>query len=649
MPIHRLPVHLVNKIAAGEVIERPASVVKELVENAVDAGATRIDVDVEEGGRKLIRVTDNGKGMDRGDAELAFAPHATSKLAGEDDLFNIATMGFRGEALASIASIAHARIRTRPANADSGWEIVAEGETINDPVPAASPPGTTVEIRDLFFNTPARRKFMRTTNTEFGHVTEQIARLALPHPDVAFTLRHNERETLNLPATDATRDRIADLFTPDLAEALLPLAQRTGPIGIAGYIGKPNAARSSTKWQYVFLNGRYIRDRLLAHALREAYRGLLAPGKSAPVFIFIEIDPGDVDVNVHPTKIEVRFRDSNRVYGELMAALKETLNHSNLNPTVDAGQARQLPDDTAGRDRAASLKQAMADFFKKAPPSQPSLSFPEGTRPQHDNRPSAPRPPAGPLSAPTSGNRVPGRPAPPSIGAADADVLPRDAATQDQDAPPPQTPQTDASATLSAATPRPLMQIASTYIVAETDDGLMIVDQHALHERILYNSFKRRLAGGGLSTQRMLIPESFNVTASEAALLEDNTELLGGLGIVVEPFGKSSFAVQQYPTILAERGVQMGAFLRELLDQLAEDQADGATSPESTGERMLEAVLAMMACKAAIKAGDPLDPAEMAELLDAAAGIDKASACPHGRPTTLRMSVRDLEKQFHRT
>ncbi len=635
MPIQRLPVHLVNKIAAGEVIERPASVVKELVENAIDAGATRIEIDIEDGGKKLIQVADNGRGMDREDAELAFAPHATSKLAGEDDLFNIATMGFRGEALASIASIAHARIRTRRPDNDEGWEIAASGEAVEPPMPTATAPGTTVTIRDLFFNTPARRKFLRTTNTEFGHVTEQLARLALPHPDIAFILRHNGRENLNLPPAEATLDRIADLFTPDLAESLLKLSPRTGPVGVAGYIGKPEAARSSTKWQYVFLNGRYIRDRLLGHALREAYRGLLAPGKSAPVFIFIEVPPADVDVNVHPTKIEVRFRDSNRVYGELMAALKETLNRTDLRPTADAGRPDDLP---AGDKRQAGLKQALADFFKKTPPPQPALSFPEGPRPQQRDREPLPPQPRGPLVSPShhsTDERTPASPSPP--------LGPPETHEQPGDHEPAQ------SASLSPATPRPLLQVASSYIVTETDDGLMIVDQHALHERILYNTFKHRLADGTLSSQHMLIPETFSVTPAEAALLETHADLLERLGIEVEPFGKSTWAVQRYPSILAERGVQMGPFLRELLDQLADDAADGAEASEAIGERMLEAVLAMMACKAAIKAGDPLSPAEMADLLDRAAGIEKATACPHGRPTTLRMSLRDLEKQFHRT
>ncbi len=378
MSITKLPIYMVNKIAAGEVIERPASVLKELVENALDSGAQRIDVTIEDGGKRLIQVADTGCGMDRADAELAFFPHATSKISGEDDLFNIQTMGFRGEALASIASISHAAIRTRRADDDAGWEISAEGETVNPPAPCPAAVGTTVAIRDLFFNTPARRKFLKTTNTEFGHITEQLVRLALPQPRVAFSLRHGNREVLNLPATDSTLRRIGNLFTADLADCLLPINERNGEIGIAGYLAPPSAARSSAKWQYIFINGRYIRDRLISHALREAFRGLLAPAKYPVVFLFVEIDPAEVDVNVHPTKIEVRFRNTNQVYGQVLAALRETLNSSDLRGQATAGldEAVQTGEkETKRAQQHDSLRQAMSDFFKNAPAPQPRLDF----------------------------------------------------------------------------------------------------------------------------------------------------------------------------------------------------------------------------------------------------------------------------------
>ena len=623
MAIQKLPIHLVNKIAAGEVIERPASVLKELLENALDAGATRIDVVVEDGGKKLIQVTDDGGGMTRDDLALAFAPHATSKITTEDDLFRIQTLGFRGEALASVGSISHAHIRTRQSSDEGGWEISADADHPGAPSPCPAPPGTTVTVRDLFYNTPARRKFLRTTNTEFGHITEQLTRVALPHPQVAFTLRHNGRETLNLQAIDSTVSRVAELFTPDLADCLLPIAARSRTIGVNGFLAPPGAARGSTRWQYFFLNGRYIRDRLLGHALREAFRGLLGSGRYPVAMLFIEVDPTDVDINVHPTKVEVRFRESNTVYGEVLAALRETLNKSDLSPaavgmdlqstpTVFSDSAKsgsagvQAPAGESGSGREASLREALADFFKSAPPPQPRLSFPEG----RSHTPSAP-----PSAPPADVHHR---------GAEDNPPAPC------QLLPPP------------SGRALPLMQVHNTYIVAQVEDGLIIVDQHALHERVLYNDFKRRLLDGPLTGQKMLIPQTIEVTVGEAALLEGASDLLGRLGIELTPFGPNSFAIQQYPTVLADRSVAMDAFLRELLDRLAEGE-------RTDEEQMIEEMLSMMSCKAAVKAGNPLSDPEMQDLLNAADHAEKRASCPHGRPTTLRMTLKDLEKQFHRS
>ncbi len=620
MAIRILSTHLVNKIAAGEVVERPASVVKELIENALDAGATRIDVMIEDGGRKLISVADNGGGMSAEDLALAFAPHATSKLAYEEDLFAISTLGFRGEALASIASISHAHIRTRQRANDGGFEAKASGETAEDVRPCPASPGTTVTVRDLFFNTPARRKFMRTVNTEMGHITEQLTRLSLPHPNVAFTLTNNGRQTQNLPSAETTAQRVRDLFSVDLAEALLPLSPRGHDVRVAGLIGTPSAARGSGKWQYVFLNGRYVRDRLLSHALREAYRGLLEPRQFPVAFVFLEIDPGEVDVNVHPTKIEVRFRNGQLVHGELLAAMKETLNKADLSPRVSFAESNDMGE-PAGDDeqRRQSLREAMADFFKKAPPTQPRFSFPEGQSPApHSANASAPafagqytpQPQPQLASAPAMGRTV--TPAPP---------LPRPAPAQSPAA----------------------IQIHNAYLIAAAEDGLVIIDQHALHERILYNEFRARLAGdaGRLTAQRMLIPETVDVTPAEMATLDNHSHLLERLGVEVAPFGPNSMAVQQFPSLLAERGVEAGPFLREMLDKLAEDET---TDPE----RLMEDLLEMMACKAAVKAGDPLTQAEIDSLLRQSESVDKASSCPHGRPTTLKLTLKDLAKQFKR-
>jgi len=620
MPICVLSVHLVNKIAAGEVIERPASIVKELIENSLDAGATRIEVTIEDGGKKLISVSDNGCGMDSDDLSKAFVPHATSKLTGEEDLFHISTMGFRGEALASVGSISHAHIRTRRAEAPdgSGFEVTASGQSIEPVRPCASAPGTTVTVRDLFFNTPARRKFLRTANTESAHITEQISRLSLPHPHVAFLYTHNGRKVHDLPACETTRQRIGDLFGAELADSLLTVPLRGEETSLAALIGPPAAARGSGKWQYFFLNGRYIRDRVLSHALREAYRGLLDPRRFPVAFVFIEVPPEDVDVNVHPSKIEVRFHNSQQIHDLLLAALRETLNKSNLTPAASFGPgvAGTPEGDASETERQNSLRQAMADFFKSAPAPQPRLSFPEARAPRGGSAP-----PPGFETYPLPPDRAP-------AGGATAEY--------NESARTPALPKTTPPGGETA------FQVHDSYIVAQCPDGLIIVDQHAMHERVIYNELKARLACGPLTAQRMLIPQTLTVTPRETDLLGTHKKLLARLGIEVAPFGPETIAIQQFPTLLAERGAQGPEFLREVLDKLTEDSSTGP-------EQLIENVLQVMACKAAIKAGQPLSRDEMESLLAQAADVEKSSSCPHGRPTTLKLTIQDLEKQFKRT
>jgi len=622
MPIQVLPTHLVNKIAAGEVIERPASLVKELVENALDAEATRIDVAIEDGGRKLVAVTDNGCGMGPADLALAFAPHATSKIATEEDLYDIGTMGFRGEALASVASVSHAHIRSTLRGPDGsaateGHEIEAAGETLGPVRPCPAAAGTTVTVRDLFFNTPARRKFLRTANTELGHVGEQLARLALPHPQVAFVLSHNGRTVTDLPATDSTLQRARDLFGDELADGLLPIAARSGPVKIAGLIATPVAVRSSSRWQYFFLNGRYIRDRLLAHALREAYRGLADPSRWPAALIFITLDPHEVDVNVHPTKIEVRFRDGQLVYGELLAALRETLNRSDLTPAAALPPTAPPQEQQDVEQRRESIRSALADFFRSAAPPQPRLDFPPSSyRPEQRQ--------------------------PQETFAADSAMAARPVQAEPAIAEAPATAMTKQSLVVTAALPEGAIQVHDTYIVAACADGLLIVDQHALHERLIYNDLRRRVVEGSLASQRMLIPPVLKVTAAEADVLGRSGELLGRVGIEAAPFGPDAWAVQRFPSLLAGRGVNAAAFLRELLDKLTDDEA-------TSSERLLEEVLEMLACKAAVKAGQPLTAAEMQALLARREESEQTSSCPHGRPTTIKLSIRELEKQFKRT
>jgi len=660
MPIKVLPVHLVNKIAAGEVIERPASVVKELVENSIDAGAGRIDIVIEDGGRRLIQVTDNGCGMSPEDLALTFRPHATSKLTSEEDLFAIATLGFRGEALASVASISHARIQTRRADDAGGCEIEASGEAIGQVRPCPAAPGTTITVRDLFFNTPARRKFMRTATTEIGHIVEQLTRLALPHPRVAFTLKHNGREMKNLPAALNTSQRAADLFGQELGGGLLPIIRRGGGrISVAGLVAPPAGARATSKWQYFFLNGRYIRDRLLSHGLREAFRGRIDPARWPVAMMFIQVPPAEVDVNVHPTKIEVRFQDSQAVHGELLAALKETLARAELNPGAKVAAVAPMPSVAGGpgqagngidnepgyegpeqvaEQRRASLREALADFFKSTQQPQPGLDFPDQTprswppARQAGQYPAPTAPPQRPeVTAPWEydarhENREQPQAAPDGPGAAMAEAPPA----------------VESPADIARSASPAIMQVHNSYLVIQTPDGIEIVDQHALHERILYNELRARLADGKLAGQRMLIPATLPVSAAEAARLEQHADLLARLGIEVSQFGPNTMAVQQFPSLLAARGVNPAEFLREMLDRLAEDETIDS-------ERLIEDALAMMSCKAAVKAGDPLTAQEIDSLLERARTAEKASACPLGRPTTLRLTLKDLEKQFHRT
>ncbi len=621
--IRKLPPELVNQIAAGEVIARPASVVKELVENALDAGAGRVDVVIEDGGAKLISVTDDGAGMAADDLSLAFTPHATSKITTTDDLFNIDTLGFRGEALASIGSISHAHIRTRKPDETGGYEITSSGDTTEQPRPCAAAGGTTVTIRDLFFNTPARRKFMRKANTEFGHISEQVTRLALPQSQVAFSLSHNGRTKFDLPAVNSTAVRVKDLFGSSMAETLLPISSRPGPVQVNGLIGQPSAGRGSGKWQYFFLNGRFIRDRILTHALREAYRGLIDSNRWPVAFVFIELDPAEVDVNVHPTKVEVRFRDSQAVHGQLLAALRETLNKSALTPAAQIESPSQFApasEDHGQTQRRESLTEALADFFKSAAPAQSKLHFP---------------PPSIPAAAPAAaGEKIYAGEPVETIAAAPASY-------SSQAVAPAQQAQTAVEPAPQIPTGRSAVQMHNSYIVSAEDEGIMIVDQHALHERIIYNQLAQRLTAGGLASQRLLIPETVTVSEIESDTIAENEAFFTRMGIEVAPFGPQTVAIQRFPSLLTNRGVSAGEFLREMLDELSQ----GPISPEI----MLEKTLSVMACKAAVKAGEKLTQAEIDNLLAQRDQVEKGSACPHGRPTTLMLTLKDLEKQFKRT
>jgi DNA mismatch repair protein MutL len=610
--IQQLPPSLVNRIAAGEVIERPAAVVKELVENSIDAGATEITIEVEDGGRALVRVIDNGGGIPPEDLPLAFASHATSKLSDDEDLFRITTMGFRGEALASIGSVSHARILSRIAGQEAAGEIFNRGGAITSVQAAAGNVGTTIEVRNLFFNTPARRKFIKGTSTEFGHISEMVMRLGLPHPSISFKLLHNGRVALDLPAT-SEEERLLAAWPEEFREQRLPVNAHDAELRLRGIIGLPELARPTARYQYLYLNGRAIRDRFIQHALREAYRGLTEPGRHPAAILLLQVPPGDVDVNVHPTKTEVRFRDSGRIHGLVQSAVREVLLGNDLTPAAIpmSSDADPVP--------RQDLREKLAEFFKQ---------IPSGMNPT----------PAPGMAPAPSGMLNLGRPAPQSLSAQSVPTPSAACGFANEEPSLAQDRQADGA---SFAKSQSAIQLHNSYLVAQSDDGLVIIDQHALHERIMYEELLARLQHGPLESQRLLIPIPVNVSEAQSALLDQVQPLLKRLGIEVTPFGPGSIAVHSFPSFLEK--LDPAAFVCELLERGEQELLD------LHEEEVLHEVLDMMACKAAVKAGDPLTGPEIEALLARRELVERSSNCPHGRPTTLRLTLRDLEKQFKRT
>ncbi len=625
--IQVLPDILVKKIAAGEVIERPASVVKELMENAVDAGATRINVAIEDGGRSLIKVTDDGCGMTPDELPLAVTPHATSKISAEPDLYHIASLGFRGEALASIGAVSRLRIVSRTHESDEGGEVIVEGQQLRTSRAAGCPPGCQIEVRDLFFNVPARRKFLRQPATELGHITTQFSRLAMAHPKIAFELTNRNRTTHQLAAGSSRRERIAQLYGRELGDSLIEFHRDEAPVAIEGYAARPADSRSNTNWQFVFVNGRFIRDRYLHHAIREAYRGLIEPNRAAVVFLFLSIDPTEVDVNVHPTKIEVRWQDSNVVHSQVLSALREALRSADLTPALDTSRGwRGQPATPPDPQEQERLRREFAEEMRRtAPPSAPAAGSPiTGDRPYR-------------------GGETQPRSATPSQGLEVWRAMfeqPQSGQHESFAAPPPDA-QEPTPTDIPAGPIRSAIQLHNTYLVCETDDGLVIIDQHALHERVLYNQLKDRITRGKLQSQRLLLPETLHVTPEQLALIDSHAELLDQLGLEFTPFSKDSVAIQSFPDLLKDTDVV--GFVRDLLDKIAQNE------DHANAEGLIHEALDMMACKAAVKAGDPLTREEIDALISRRDLIEKSSNCPHGRPTALRLTVRDLERQFKRT
>ena len=658
--IRQLPIGLVNKIAAGEVIERPASVVKEMLENSIDAGATHVELVVEGGGIELIRISDNGCGIPSDQLELAVAPHATSKLQSSDDLFDVKTLGFRGEALASIAEISHLTLRSRTADSDSGFELCVKGGEKEPIRPCSASKGTTIEIRHLFFNTPVRRKFMKTSQTEMGHVTEAFTRIALAYPQVHMVLSNNDRVLHDLLPTERWSERIRAFFGDEVADSLISIDQRDERVGIHGYVTDPSVSRSNNRMQYLFLNGRYIRDRSLQHALGEAYRGLLMVGRMPVCFLHVQVDPKTVDVNVHPTKVEVRFEDSGAIYTRLLHSLRHKFLNSDLvakvrTPTAAPNSLNALADDTmpvttahhVSNDGSDSnlLNWAKSNAAVSIPEFRPFSGFGSSgvataSRPVMRTDDPFYSPDASHLDLPAlaplqhSGY--------PSLNTKDNDELPWSMGHHaSESASSTAMHRVDSGQAIDGSHKQLGFQIHNRYLVTQDEAGMVLIDQHALHERILYEQVKTKVMSKSLESQRLLVPESVTLSANEAAAAIENRDTLAEIGIEVEPFGGDTVLVTSYPAMLAR--MQPAEMLRQVLEPLMA----GGKKPDARD--LLDELMNMIACKAAVKAGDRLSPDEITALLEQRHCYQDTHHCPHGRPTALFFSREQLDKMFKRT
>ncbi|MCC4115317.1 DNA mismatch repair endonuclease MutL [Aromatoleum toluclasticum] len=624
--IHLLSDLLINQIAAGEVVERPASVLKEVLENAVDAGSRAIDVQLEQGGVRRIRVADDGCGIAKDELALALERHATSKIANLDDLERVGTMGFRGEALAAIAAVARTTLTSRAEGSAHAWRIDGAERSV---APAALGAGTVVDVADLYYNTPARRKFLKSEGTEYAHCDEMFRRVALARPDIGLQLAHNGRVVHRLPAADHAR-RVAALMGDDFLAQARALDADAGPLRLSGFASLPAYSRASRDAQYFFVNGRFVRDKLLTHAVRQAYTDILHGNRHPAYVLFLELDPAGVDVNVHPAKIEVRFRESRAIHQFVFHALSRTLAESGAGLAMrDAPIAASTTYSAASPaaaepdDRAAAARAQPFGAYRDAPPVQGRLAMESASRSYFDfvgtARESAPPPSAQPSA--TEGFRPTAFPAPAGRSAAPtAPHLPQHA---------------DDSAPLGYA----LAQLHGIYILAQNAKGLVLIDMHAAHERILYEKLKTVLDGRP-SVQRLLIPAVFSVSAKDMAAAEECAEVLTGMGFDVAPAGPQELAVRSVPALLASAPV--AELMRKLLEELREFPA----SEVVTARR--NELLATMACHGAVRAHRSLTLPEMNALLRDMEATERADQCNHGRPTWTQLTMSELDRFFMR-
>jgi len=596
LPIQLLSDSLINQIAAGEVIERPASVVKELVENALDAGARRIEVELERGGCGLIRVSDDGAGIDASDLGVALARHATSKIASQKDLENVATLGFRGEALPSIASVSRLSLASRTAQAAHAWVVDVRDGAVSAPAPAAHGAGTRVEVRDLFFNVPARRKFLRAENTEYQHIVRMLERMALSRFDVAFALIHNGRNVLSLGSAQSSAqrlERVARICGEEFAAHVIELRHETESLRLEGWLALPTFSRSQADLQFAYVNGRFVRDKLIVGAARLAYRDVLFHGRFCAYVLYLSLDPSQVDVNAHPQKLEVRFRDSRRVHDFVFRTLEKVL--ADTRPSADS----------AGSAPADWLTGASS--FAAAAPRQAHFALPEAAH-----------------RASADAYRS-------YMSAASAQV---------RDEAPAQGPLNGAAPhATSAPLGYAIAQLHGVYILAQSADGMVLVDMHAAHERIMYEGMKKLLAGH-TSQQQLLMPEVLNVTPAQADMAEEHQQEFSALGFGVTRLGPDQLALRAVPTLLAGR--DPAGIVRDVLSDLLE------SGHSRRVEESINHLLATMACHAAVRAQRSLSVPEMNALLREMEGTERADQCNHGRPTWVRLSMGELDRLFLR-
>lgn len=608
--IQELPERVWNQIAAGEVVERPSSVVKELVENALDAGATEIRVDLEEGGVRLVRVTDDGCGMNAADLALCFRSHATSKLRDASDLEHIASLGFRGEALPSIGSVSRASIVSRPREAELGASVENTGGVIGPVVEAGSEVGTIVEIRDLFYNTPARRRFLKRPSTELARALDIVQRLALAHVGTGFVLTHDGSRVYDIERSMDLRARIRRTFGAEIEEALEPVEAEDGTTRVTGYVAPPRISRRDTSRQMWFLNGRPLRDRILTRILKQAYHGFLVEGRQSVVFLNLSMDPKLVDVNVHPTKTEVRFREERRLFGFLVAKLREAIARTDMSTPGD-----KLLHSAAKRGAWAPVGDAPGQTRLPDPGAIPRPA----TTPYRDFGARAP-------GGPPTVREVEGRAwTPPPVGDPGAPIA---------------SPNQPAAWDPTDEFRGPFLQVAKTYLVRALPDGFEIVDQHALHERLTYEGLRRQVNEGQVEVQRNLVPELVEVARSEVKLLEGHLDALAAIGLELAVFGPSTIAVHGVPALLRRPNAE--GIVTDVVRILEK------TGKAPRVDEVVEEVLHSAACRSSIMAGDELDETEIRSLLERAAELESDQTCPHARPTKVRFSLEDLEKAFHR-